>query len=464
MNPPPESADISFVPPTPSTTSNPAGPRSRRARRPGRLDGRDLRALLLRAGLLAGLVVAATYLPAALTGGATSLTHQVMGGLLFVVFMWLVRARRVEQARARQRLDWSAGEFRAQHQFLAELAPLEHLQSCLEHVVQAAAKQLACQRSFLLMPDEAAQCLRVEAFRGLHADDARRARLPLSDTLASTLYRSHEPLAADGPDLLPGWADLSPDVHELFAGPVLIAPLRWGHNVLGALAACNPLDGERFCPDRQAAFASIAQAASVAIQNHLTQLNLKQTQVGFLNTLANLIETRDPHTRGHSQRVCEHSLAIGRLLGLGEAALANLEAAARLHDIGKVAVPDTILSKPGALTDWEYAAVQKHARAGAQILASSFLAPAAVQAIRYHHERLDGTGYPEALSGPEIPLAARIISVADTFDALTNSRPHRQALSLDAALDIICRQAGTTLDAQCVSALLRSLQPASAPA
>lgn len=159
-----------------------------------------------------------------------------------------------------------------------------------------------------------------------------------------------------------------------------------------------------------------------------------------------LSELRDPYTAGHERRVAEISVAIGAQLGFNKHQQDGIRVAGYLHDVGKMIVPSEILSKPGKLTQVEYALIQQHARAGYDVLKGvNFPWPVAEVAWQ-HHERLDGTGYPRGLRGEDIILEARILSVADTVEAMSSHRPYRPALGLDRALAEIERGRGMTYD------------------
>ena len=171
--------------------------------------------------------------------------------------------------------------------------------------------------------------------------------------------------------------------------------------------------------------------------------------------LANALEAKDSYTRGHSERVGASSAALARALGLGHADVETAAQAGLLHDIGKIGVPETVLGKRGALTEDEWVLMRRHPVLGAQIVAPfDFLATAA-PIIRHHHERADGSGYPDGLRGEAIPVGACVIAVADVYDALTSDRPYRAALSPEQAREHLSAQAGRTLDARVVAAFLR---------
>lgn len=182
---------------------------------------------------------------------------------------------------------------------------------------------------------------------------------------------------------------------------------------------------------------------------------LRQNQELFLETirtLATAIDAKDPYTRGHSERVSSYSLAIARHLGLNQDEVFRVRIAAILHDVGKLGIRDGILNKPAGLTDEEYAIMRRHAEIGAQIMAPIRMLKDIIPGIRNHHETWDGKGYPDGLHGEGIPLVARIIGVADTFDAMTTTRPYQKAMTLEFVMQKMHDMSGTRFDPQVIQA------------
>jgi HD-GYP domain-containing protein (c-di-GMP phosphodiesterase class II) len=186
-----------------------------------------------------------------------------------------------------------------------------------------------------------------------------------------------------------------------------------------------------------------------------------EVQAAYLTTvkvLAAAIETRDPYTGGHVERVAAYSVAIGRALGWEGERLATLEMGAALHDVGKIGIEDSILRKPGRLDDDEWAQMRQHPEMGARLLEQVPFLIASVGCALRHHERYDGEGYPDGMLGDDIPIEARVVAVADTFDAMTSDRPYRAGLPASVALAEIERCAGTQFDPEVVAAFLRAVQ------
>jgi len=176
--------------------------------------------------------------------------------------------------------------------------------------------------------------------------------------------------------------------------------------------------------------------------------------MGSIQMLAGAVDEKDPYTRGHSDRVTRYSLLIAKEMKLDSAFMETLQISAQLHDVGKIGIEDHILKKPGALTEEEFEVMKTHTTKGANILRPVTQLAEMLPGIELHHEALDGRGYPYGLKGEQIPLLARVIAVADTFDALTTNRPYQQAHTPEQALGIIKNLAGKRLDPIAVNALL----------
>ena len=176
--------------------------------------------------------------------------------------------------------------------------------------------------------------------------------------------------------------------------------------------------------------------------------------MGSLTALSAAIERRDPYTLGHSARVTAIAQALARRMRCGSIEIAALALGGPLHDIGKLAVPDGVLLKPGCLDEHELAQIRQHPAAGARMLRGVRALEPALSCVLHHHERWDGGGYPYRLAGTAIPREARILAVADAFDAMTSTRPYRPALPVEAALAEVARCAGTQFDPEPACALV----------
>jgi putative nucleotidyltransferase with HDIG domain len=191
-----------------------------------------------------------------------------------------------------------------------------------------------------------------------------------------------------------------------------------------------------------------------------SEAETERTYLGTIESLAITLEARDPYTAGHSQRVCDLSLRIGRRMGLSPQALEVLRLGSLFHDIGKIGVDDAVLRKPGRLTLEEFQAIRQHPTLGARILEPIGLLPQLLAIVEHHHERPDGRGYPLGLAGDAIPLEARIVHVADAFDAMVSARPYRPARTVQDAIGELAACRGTNFDPAVVDTCLEVLREA----
>lgn len=196
------------------------------------------------------------------------------------------------------------------------------------------------------------------------------------------------------------------------------------------------------------------------INRELTESNakLEKAYLDMVETLRFTVEAKDSYTRGHSDRVSEYSVLIGEKINLPEEQIKLLRVGGLFHDIGKIGIPDSILLKTEKLTDEEYAEIKKHPSIGAYILGSAEIFKDIIPIVKYHHERFDGTGYPDKLKGEEIPYLARIAAIADTFDAMTSRRSYRNALDLEYVKNEIKKCEGTQFDPELAEVFLDILE------
>jgi putative two-component system response regulator len=270
----------------------------------------------------------------------------------------------------------------------------------------------------------------------------------------------------DGPRVLARLRALEPDGLRL---PVLAVARRADdvrhQMVVGGAqdVVAKPLDAgdvltrvDRLLEDRRfhAVLAEENRLLDLRVQDRTREL--EEARIELLERLALAAEFRDDDTHAHTERVGERAAELARALGRSDDEIELLRRAAPLHDIGKIGVSDAVLRKPARLTPEEFAHVETHTEIGARILDGSSLPVLQLgrEIARTHHERWDGTGYPDHLSGNDIPLAGRIVSVADVFDALTHARPYKEPWSVEAATEEIARQRGRQFDPDVVDAFL----------
>ncbi len=245
-------------------------------------------------------------------------------------------------------------------------------------------------------------------------------------------------------------------------------PLRNGDSTVFGILTVYSDQVNAFTPDEILLLEEMAGDLAFGVRNlhtrHERDLALEQSQhylvqlrdslEGTVRAIASIVEMRDPYTSGHQVRVAGLAAAIARQMGLPDEQVHAIRLAGMVHDLGKIRIPAEILSKPGKITDIEFSLIQVHPQAGYDILKSIAFPWPIAQMVLQHHERLDGSGYPQGLKCEQIDLGARILSVADVVEAISSHRPYRPALGVDAALGEIARARGTYYDAQAVDACL----------
>jgi HD-GYP domain-containing protein (c-di-GMP phosphodiesterase class II) len=216
------------------------------------------------------------------------------------------------------------------------------------------------------------------------------------------------------------------------------------HNELGTLA-------DNFNVMSDAIGHAVEQLKKAAHENNLLFIN-------SVRMLAAAIDAKDPYTRGHSERVARYSIGIGKNLGFSEKEMRNLRISALLHDVGKIGIDDRILRKPGALNDDEFEVMKQHPAKGAAIMSGVAQLIDIIPGMKYHHEKWSGGGYPDSLEGEQIPMQARIVAIADTFDAMTTNRPYQKAMELGYVVEKIKSFAGTRFDPNVVEAFVQAVR------
>jgi putative nucleotidyltransferase with HDIG domain len=199
--------------------------------------------------------------------------------------------------------------------------------------------------------------------------------------------------------------------------------------------------------------AAALNAAARSVEN--SQADLESAYLQFVEVMAQALDARDPYTAGHSLRVADYSYALAKEMGLSDADADTIRVSAQLHDIGKIGIPDEVLQKPSRLTAEEYGLIKLHPQIGRKILEKVGRFERLLGVVELHHENHDGTGYPYGLAGDKVPIDARIVHVADSFDAMTTTRSYRPALSLRSAVQEIEKNIGTQFDPAAAKAFLK---------
>ncbi len=246
----------------------------------------------------------------------------------------------------------------------------------------------------------------------------------------------------------------APDTGDVLSE--LVVPV-WAGDTLWGVINVEEQRPNAFDEEDVRLVSTVADQVGSALRSATLYEQLERAYLGTAEALAAALEAKDSYTADHSKAIVEHALAVGRRLGLSEPELRTLRYGAIFHDIGKIAIPEAILDKHGALTDEERAIIERHTVVGERILSSIEFLRDVLPLVRHEHERFDGSGYPDGLAGEEIPLGSRIIFVCDAYDAMITDRPYRAALGEEEAREQLSANAGTQFDPRVVGALLATL-------
>lgn len=324
-----------------------------------------------------------------------------------------------------------------------------------KRAIEAATRLTDAETGSLLLLDAETGELFFEVALGEKGGKLKEIRLGKGQGIAGWVALQGEPVLIHDVQSDSRFFRIADEKSKFITKDMICVPAKTKERVLGVLQVINKNSGQ-FDEDDMQLITALSNQVAVAIENASLYQELKETFYGTAQSLAETIEKRDPYTGGHTKRVMNYSLAIGRSMGRSKAELENLKLSAILHDIGKIGVRDSVLLKEGRLEPEEQEAMNMHPRFGSEILNHIRQLKDVIPGVRGHHEKYDGSGYPDGLKAEEIPLSARIIAVADTFDAMTSDRPYRKALSPEAALEELKKYAGRQFDSEAVEAFFRA--------
>jgi HD-GYP domain-containing protein (c-di-GMP phosphodiesterase class II) len=325
-----------------------------------------------------------------------------------------------------------------------------------QRAMEAAVELLACETGSLYLIDEAKGELYFEVALGDKGAAVKEIRLKMGEGIAGWVAQEGKSDLVPDTSRDPRWSRRADDKSKFQTRNMVTVPVRAKGKIIGVLQALNKLHGKKFDVEDQRLMESLADQVAIALENARLYEEQKQMFTETAAAMATAIEKRDPYTGGHTRRVRDFSMASARYLDLTDETREWLELAAILHDIGKIGVDDEILRKPGRLSDEEFTKMKMHPVFGHEILTSVKQLGPAVPGVKYHHERFDGKGYPEQIGAPDLPLIARIITVADTWDAMTSDRPYRKGLADEVANQELIKCSGGQFDPVIVEAFLKA--------
>lgn len=324
------------------------------------------------------------------------------------------------------------------------------LSKLMKEIIQITQEELGAEAGSLYLIDHEKQELWFEVALGEKGDKIKEIRLKMGEGIAGKV--AQEGITLNIKDANKS-AYFKKDISEKIdfkQKAMLTMPVIFKEQTIAVIQLINKKNGKFFTKNDEELLEGIAANIAVALENAKLFDNVKRQSMDFINVLTSAIDAKDPYTNGHSKRVTEYSLNIGKAMGLDEEKLENLKYLAILHDVGKIGIKDSILGKEAPLSDEEFSIMKTHTLIGEKILGEMNSLKSMVIGAKYHHEKYNGKGYTENLKGEEIPLEARIIAVADTYDAMTTDRPYRRGLDHNVAVEEINRCSGTQFDPEIV--------------
>ena len=324
----------------------------------------------------------------------------------------------------------------------SELEKFSHNREIYEKIVDMAARLLMVKEASFGLVENGE--LKIEEGIGIP-----KKRIPVSGTIFSHVIRNKTFCMAPCGEINPH--DGTCLASELFAIPFII-----NDEVFGILSLSNKADGTAFTDYEISLATSFARKAAMRIENNALYEVFYSNLMSTLRSLVISIEARDMYTKDHSERVTAYALQIAEVMDLSLEEKGAIELGGYLHDIGKIGIRDTVLLKPGRLSDEEMTEIMQHPVIGDNIMKPIRFFPLERELVRHHHEKVNGRGYPDGLAGDDIPLIARILAVADTFDAMTSSRPYRKAQSHTVAVEELIRCSNSQFDGRVVRSFLKT--------
>lgn len=327
------------------------------------------------------------------------------------------------------------------------------IEEVLSNVLRQMVRFVKAEAGTLWILDDDREEIRAAAAEGPSAPVILNIRLKLGEGIVGKVIESGQAHLIEDATKDPSWAKRVDDASGFITRSMMTIPLVAKGKAIGAMQLLNKQGDKLFNQEDVDLALSLAHQSSLALHNSQMYDELYRMSFSIIRTLAKTLDARDPYTAGHSERVSQYSLWIARRMGIDEGSCRELERAALLHDTGKIGIPDHILLKDSYLTNEEFEVIKTHTTIGSLILSNiepKHLRKQACETAHFHHERMDGSGYPKRLKGDDIPLFARIVAVADSFDAMTTVRPYSNGRSYREAVEELVRGRTTQYDEQVV--------------
>jgi|UniRef100_A0A7V3RHC8 HD-GYP domain-containing protein (c-di-GMP phosphodiesterase class II) len=332
------------------------------------------------------------------------------------------------------------------------------IDALLNIILQKAEELMDAEASSVFRIDEEKNELYFITARGEKGKEVKEIRIPMGKGIVGWVAQHKKPLLVPDVTKDPRWFSGVDKKTKFVTRSILAVPLMVKGRIIGVAEVLNKKGNKPFTKTDLEMYSALANQMAIAIENASLYRELDELFLSSIRAIVEAIDAKDPYTKGHSARVVEYALLIGEGIEMDKESLKGLELSAVLHDVGKIGIPDRILSKPGLLNDEEYSYMKRHPEFGAEIVEPIKKLKDIVPNILHHHERYDGTGYPLGLKGKKIPLGARIIAIADSFDAMTSDRPYRPRMEIKVALEEIKRNRRTQFDPELVEVFIKSFE------
>ncbi len=339
--------------------------------------------------------------------------------------------------------------------FLERLSLAGSIQEAADATVAHVAEAIGARRVSVMLIE--GSFLEIAAAVGIPNEVVEQVRVPIPNRICGQVFESGVPVVVNDLGTDAFMETIGLDAGDSMASfPLATAAMKTATRKIGVINVTDREAGE-FSEEDLSELQFTAEVAAISLSGQLGRRDIERGNYAAIRSLALAIEAKDPCTHGHSLRVQVWATAVARELGLTGDRLQALAYAAELHDIGKIAIPDEILKAPRKLIPEEWAIIQQHPRRGTEMVRHLEFLGSVREAILHHHERLDGSGYPDGLAGHKIPIEARILAVVDAYDAMTSSRPYRPPLSHEDAAAELRHASGTQFDPACVDVFLKLL-------
>jgi len=324
--------------------------------------------------------------------------------------------------------------------------------------MEAATQLMKAEVGSLLLVHEEKRYLYFEVALGEREEDIKTISLNFGEGIAGWVAQHGKPLIVNSPKKDRRFFKGVDEKTEFKTRNIICVPVRVKEKTVGVLEAINKKGKGRFNQEDLSLLTSLADQVAIALDNSRLYQELEEMFFQTAESLADAIEKRDSHTGGHTQRVTLYSQAIAKYLQLTPSERKWVKITSVLHDIGKIGIEDDILKKPKPLSPEEFHIIKRHSNMGAEIIEHIRQLKEIIPGVKYHHEQVDGKGYPDGLRGEDIPILAKIVAVSDTYDAMTTDRPYRKAMDKKMAIDELERCSGTQLDKEVVEAFIQAYQ------